>query len=108
MRKAKVFYKEEEAGEIIQDDHGSFTFSYNSLWMIDKDKPAISLTLPKSSQPYHSKFLFPFFFNMLPEGSNKQVACRQLRIDPDDAFGLLIATARNDTIGAVTIKKINL
>lgn len=27
----------------------------------DITKPAISLTLPKSQQKYHSDFLFPFF-----------------------------------------------
>jgi HipA-like protein len=106
MRKAKIFFKGEEAGELIQDDHGNFTFRYNSLWMANNEKPAISLTLPKTSQEYQSNFLFPFFFNMLPEGSNKQVVCRHVRIDPDDDFGLLLATAQYDTIGAVTVQKI--
>ena len=106
MRKAKVFYKREEAGELTQKDDGSFTYRYTNLWMADKDKPAISLTLPKTSQEYHSKYLFPFFFNMLPEGSNKEVVCRLMRIDRDDYFGLLLTTAQFDTIGAVTVKKI--
>src|SRR3990167_4483593 len=105
MRKAKIFYKGEDAGELSQQDDGSFTYRYNTLWLATKEKPAISLTLPKNSREYHSKYLFPFFFNMLPEGSNKQVACRHLRIDPDDYFGLLLATAQYDTIGAVTVKK---
>ena len=43
---------------------------------------------------------------MLPEGSNKQVVCKLMRIDPDDYFGLLLTTAQNDTIGAVTVIKI--
>jgi serine/threonine-protein kinase HipA len=55
---------------------------------------------------YHSKHLFPFFYNMLPEGSNKQVVCRFWRIDEDDYFGLLLTTAKNDTIGAVTVSTI--
>lgn len=106
MRKATVFYKEEDAGELTQHDDGSFTFRYNDLWMADKNKPAISLTLPKKLQEHHSKFLFPFFFNMLPEGSNKEIVCRLMRIDQDDYFGILITVAQHDTIGAVTVKKI--
>ncbi len=106
MRRAVVYYKGEDAGELIQADDGSFIFRYSQLWMADKAKPAISLTLPKTATEYHSKYMFPFFFNMLPEGSNKQAACRQLRIDKDDTFGLLVATAQYDTIGAVTLKKI--
>jgi serine/threonine-protein kinase HipA len=43
---------------------------------------------------------------MLPEGSNKQVVCRFCRIDEDDYFGLLLATAKGDTIGAVTVETI--
>jgi serine/threonine-protein kinase HipA len=43
---------------------------------------------------------------MLPEGSNKQVACKLNRIDPEDSFGLLMVTAKNDSIGAVRVIKI--
>ena len=106
MRKAAVYYKDEEAGELTQHNDGSFTFHYLQIWRADKNKPAISLTLPKTNPEYHSKYLFPFFFNMLPEGSNKEVACRLLRIDRNDYFGLLMNIAQLDTIGAVTIKKI--
>ncbi|HMG08377.1 MAG TPA: HipA N-terminal domain-containing protein, partial [Mucilaginibacter sp.] len=75
------------------------------FWVDDADKPAICLTLPKTSTEYESEFLFPFFYNMLPEGSNKQVVCKLNRIDQTDYFGLLLTTAKNDTIGAVTIIK---
>ena len=43
---------------------------------------------------------------MLPEGSNKQVVCKLNRIDWDDHFGLLMSTAKNDSIGAVRVIKI--
>lgn len=108
MRKAKILYKDEEAGVLTQHDNGSFTFSYNDNWVADINKPGISLTLPKTGQAFHSKFLFPFFYNMLPEGSNKQVACKLNRIDQADYFGLLMATARHDSIGAVRVVKIDL
>ena len=106
MRQAKILYKDIEAGLLIQHDNGFFTFRYNDTWMNDTSKPGISLTLPKVKQEYHSKYLFPFFFNMLPEGSNKQVVCKYNRIAKNDYFGLLITTAKSDTIGAVRVIKI--
>ncbi|MEI8085857.1 MAG: HipA N-terminal domain-containing protein [Paludibacter sp.] len=105
MREAKVLFKDEEAGILTQHDDGSFTFSYHDIWLANKDKPSISLTLPKSEQQFHSKFLFPFFFNMLPEGSNKQVICKLNKIDTADDFGLLMITAKYDSIGAVRVIK---
>ena len=106
MRVAKVLFKDEEAGMLTQFDDGSFSFRYNDNWMVNGNKAAISLTMPKSQQEYRSEYLFPFFFNMLPEGSNKQVVCRTMRIDKDDYFGLLLTTAKYDTIGAVRVVKI--
>ncbi len=106
MRKAGVYFKEEEVGNLIQHDEGSFTFRYNDDWMMNNDKPSISLTFPKNQQEYNSNFLFPFFYNMLPEGTNKQVVCKYNKIDSDDYFGLLMITAKNDSIGAVRIVKI--
>ena len=76
------------------------------MWMADSEKNGISLTFPKSKKDFFSKTLFPFFYNMLPEGSNKQVICKQNRIDKNDYFGLLTTTAKNDSIGAVTVVKI--
>ena len=107
MRAAKIFFKEHEAGILTQQDDGTFTFQYNSLWVDDSSKPAISLTLPKIAEPYYSRYLFPFFYNMLPEGSNKQIVCQLNRLDKTDYFGLLLTIAKTDTIGAVTVSKIN-
>ena len=105
MRKAKILFREEEAGIITQYDDGFFTFRYHDSWMADNSKPGISLTLPKAEREFHSKFLFPFFYNMLPEGSNKQVVCKLNKIDLTDYFGILMTTAQYDSIGAVRVIK---
>jgi len=106
MRQAKILYKDEEAGVLTQNDDGSFVFRYNDAWIADSNKPGISLSLPKIEQEYYSKFLFPFFYNILPEGSNKQIVCKHNRIDKDDYFGLLITTAKYDSVGAVRVIKL--
>ena len=105
MRQDEIHVKGERAGMLIQHDDGSFTFRYDDQWVLGKGKASISLTLPKRKQEYHSEHLFPFFYNMLPEGTNKQVVCKLMRIDEDDYFSLLINTARYDVIGAVTVIK---
>jgi serine/threonine-protein kinase HipA len=107
MRKAIVLYKKEPAAELHQLDDGTFVFHYLDAWFTNDRKPAISLTLPKKKQEYKSTTLFSFFFNMLPEGTNKQSVCFQNRIDEKDDFGLLLITAVNNTIGAVTVEKID-
>jgi HipA-like protein len=107
MRQAEIYYKGEKAGMLTQHDDGSFTYRYDDQWMADRSRPSISLTLPKSRQDHQAPHLFPFFFNMLPEGTNKQVVCRLMRVDRDDYFSLLTITAQYDAIGAITVKKIN-
>jgi len=106
MRQARVLYKGKEAGLLTQADDGSFSFRYSDDWYHAADTPAISLTMPKNQQEYESAHLFPAFYNMLPEGTNKEVVCYELRIDPTDHFGLLMHTARYDSIGAITIEEI--
>jgi serine/threonine-protein kinase HipA len=43
---------------------------------------------------------------MLSEGVNRKLQSIQLKIDEEDNFGLLMATAQYDTIGAITVKPI--
>lgn len=106
MRKLKVYRNKEYAGTLTEESREKYVFKYDDAYFSDTSKPAISLTLPKSQQEYHSPFLFPFFFNMLSEGVNRQLQSRLLKIDEQDNFGLLSATAQYDTIGAITVKPV--
>ena len=104
MRKAAVYRNKTLVGTLTEESRQSYVFRYDNDWFKDNLKPAVSLTMPKNQQEFNSNYLFPFFFNMLSEGVNKQLQCRQLQIDENDNFGLLLATAQYDTIGAITIK----
>jgi serine/threonine-protein kinase HipA len=106
MRKAAVYRNGIFAGILMEENRKRYIFKYEKIYFDDIKMPAISLTLPKNKQEYTSEVLFPFFFNMLSEGVNRKLQSTQLRIDEDDSFGLLMATAQSDTIGAVTVKPI--
>ena len=105
MRSAKAYYKNELAGVLSQLDDGNYVFSYVERWFSDVSKPSISLTLPKSKIEFQSSILFPFFFNLIPEGVNKRLVCSKKRIDLDDYFGILLEVANGDNIGAVKVIK---
>lgn len=107
MRKAEVYRNGVLAGILTEGLDRTFEFQYISEYFNDSSKPAISLTLPKDRLAFVSAYLFPVFYNMLSEGANRIVQSRQLKIDKNDFFGLLLATAQYDTIGAITIKPIN-
>lgn len=106
MRQAQVFSNGVLAGVLTETDSRKYIFCYDDSFLIDERQTAISLSLPKSQREFSSETLFPFFFNMLSEGTNKAIQCQTLKIDENDTFGLLLATAHTDTIGAITVKKI--
>jgi len=106
MRKAAVYLRGEFAGELTEVSRNEYVFRYETNYFNNSDKPDISILLNKSQQEYRSSYLFPFFFNMLSEGSNRLVQSRMLGIDENDHFGILLATAQHDVIGAVTVKSI--
>jgi len=106
MRAVKVFSHNILTGILTENNDGSFTFHYEDNYYKNPEYSSISLTLPKTQQKFHSNTLFPFFFNILSEGVNKQIQSRIFKTDEEDSFGLLMALEKNDIIGAVTIEKI--
>ncbi len=106
MRILEIYRNGVLAGTLTEEDRHHYVFRYDDRYFYDPATPSISLTLPKVQREYRGSFLFPFFFNMLSEGVNRKLQCTQLRIDEEDHFGLLAATAQYDTIGAVTVKPV--
>ncbi len=106
MRRGIVYYNKVTAGEIIEEVN-NYTFIYDSVYFINTNLPAISVTIPKTKQSHQSPILFPFFYNMLSEGSNRKTQCRILKIDETDDFGLLLKTGANETVGAITVEEKN-
>ena len=106
MRVLEVYRNGIFAGILTEENRKKFVFRYDDAYYNDTSNAAISLTIPKTQQEYNSEYLFPFFFNMLSEGVNRELQNKQLKIDEEDNFGLLMATARYDTIGAITVKPV--
>lgn len=106
MRTLEIYRNGVLAGTLIEENTQQYVFSYDNAYFDDANKTGISLTLPKTKKEYRSEFLFPVFFNMLSEGVNRNLQSTQWRIDEEDNFGFLAATAQYDTIGAITVKPI--
>lgn len=106
MRRALVLLNNVVAGKLTETDDMHYIFQYEDSFLSDINNRAISLAFPKRKEEYVSDELFPFFYNMLSEGANKTLQCQSLKIDENDSFGLLLATAKYDTIGAITIEEL--
>ena len=105
-RAAKIYIKGLYAGILEEIDTNHYSFRYDDTYFYNSDAPAVSLTMPKTEKEYSSPYLFPVFYNMTSEGDNRIIQSRSLHIDERDDFGILLATAHTDTIGAITVQQI--
>lgn len=103
MRKCKVYINGIEAGILSETESPrEYSFKYHGDYL-DKKLPPVSLSMPLREDTYRSSVLFPYFFNLLSEGENRVMQSSLYHIDKDDDFGILLATAQSDTVGAVTV-----
>ena len=107
MSRLSVYIKGIYAGELEKKGAQGYVFTYDEAYRTDSGLPALCLNMPKSQAVYESERLFPVFANMLAEGYNRRLQSRTMRIDENDDFALLAATATYDTIGAITVKPID-
>jgi serine/threonine-protein kinase HipA len=102
LRRAKVKYNDQVAGYLSETATG-YRFQYDPAYL--RTGQPISVSLPLREEPYESRDLFSFFRGLLPEGWYLAIVSATAKIDAQDAFGILLATT-SDTIGAVTVHKI--
>jgi HipA-like protein len=103
--KGLVYYNGIEAG-VLEKQDGAYIFQYLPEYLSKPGARPVSITLPMQVREFRSEHLFPFFANMLSEGVNKRLQCVKWKIDERDYFSLLLKTAQEETIGAVTVKPI--
>lgn len=101
MRQAKIYYQDQEAGLLTENDEG-YEFVYLPAYLSISDAHAISLTLPLQETAFKSQVLFPFFDGLIPEGWLLDVALRNTDISVLDRMSLLLLCCK-DCIGAVSV-----
>ena len=104
-RAGRIFRRDSLAG-IVEEVAGGYRFTYDRDYLRGSALPAISLTLPKRSEPYDAPVLFPCLVALLAEGALAEVQCRQLRLDERDLFGRLLKTCASDVIGSLRIEEV--
>ena len=101
MRQAEVFYGNQLAGIISENDE-NYLFQYDESYLNFPNAKPVSLTLPLQEEPFESKILFPFFDGLIPEGWLLNIAVDNWKISPRDRFGLLLTLCK-DCIGCVSV-----
>lgn len=101
MRKANIFYKDQLAGILTENDMG-YEFRYLPEYLASEVAKPISLTLPLQKEAFVSSVLFPFFDGLIPEGWLLDIALRNTDITMLDRMSLLL-TCCKDCIGAVSV-----
>lgn len=101
MRQANVFYKDQWAGVLTENDAG-YEFHYLPEYLSLETAKAVSLTLPLQKEAYTNFTLFPFFDGLIPEGWLLDVALRNTDISILDRMSLLLICCK-DCIGAVSV-----
>lgn len=104
LRMANVYVQDIYAGQIRETDMG-YEFEYDEVYLDDELSLSISLSLPLQKEIYISKYLFPFFDGLIPEGWLLDVVINNWKVDNRDRFGLLMLSCR-DCIGDVHIEPV--
>jgi serine/threonine-protein kinase HipA len=103
IRKARVFKNGTIVGYLLAYKK-YFVFLYDKDY-IKNGGTSIAISLPKNIKSFHSKYMFPFFSGLLPEGKNKTNISQSLLLNPNNKFAMLLELAQKETIGNITIQE---
>lgn len=76
-------------GQLTQDEHGELGFVYSAGWLARDEAPALSVSLPKRTEPFSRRECRPFFGGLLPEESQRDAAAAALGVSRSNEFALL-------------------
>lgn len=99
--KTDVYLWDKRAGLLERTDKG-YRFTYYRGYLSSQNVQPVSLSFPLTEKAYESESLFPFFLGLIPEGWLLDLTSKILKIDPENAFDILLATC-GDCIGAVKV-----
>jgi len=87
-RSLDVYLKDRKAGELIQGEDGSLTFTY-AINYLATDPVALSVSLPLREAPFVDRIARPFFSGLLPDEKARRRLAAALGVSSGNAFGLL-------------------
>lgn len=99
--RAKIYFNEMFAGTLEKFEN-DYSFTYDRDYLENENAVPISINFPLKKESYKSEELFPFFVGLIPEGWLFELDSKALKIDPNDYFGMLLATCK-DCVGAVSV-----
>jgi serine/threonine-protein kinase HipA len=100
-RRAVVSLSNRRVGLLVETTWGS-RFTYDRRYVERAGARPLSPKMPVRSEPYETSGLLPFFENLLPEGAQLEIVARHRGLNPQDKFGILLATLPS-SIGDVQI-----
>lgn len=104
MRIAKVYVCDKEAGLLSERVFGKeYVFEYIDGYA----GLPVSLTMPIEQKFYSFNYFPPFFDGLLPEGHQLEGLLKHGKVDRNDYFSQLML-AGSDTVGAVSVKEVEL
>ena len=102
MRTLAVWWDGAIAGFLTADRHGAMRFAYDGGWLADPAAPALSVSLPKRSEPFPPRQSRPFFEGLLPEGAQRDAVAAALGVSRANEFRLLERLG-GEVAGALTL-----
>lgn len=81
-------------------------YTEDALHQYPLGTPLLSLSLPVVNRRYTQGIVRPFLDGLLPEGEARRLIARDVKVRPDDTFGLIEALGR-DCAGAMVIQPVD-
>ncbi len=102
IKSLSVWWAGAVVGALRIDENGDLTFDYNTRWLAEPAKLAISVSLPKRAEPFGRREARPFFAGLLPEEGQREAVARALGVSKGNDFRLLEQLG-GDVAGALTL-----
>lgn len=87
-RSLDVYLKDRKAGELLQGEDASLTFTYDSDYLAT-DPVALSVSLPLREESFVDHIARPFFSGLLPDEKARRRLASALGVSSGNSFGLL-------------------
>lgn len=102
IKSLSVWWEGAVVGALRIDEHGDLAFAYGEEWLAAPQKPAVSISLPKRTEPFDRRQTRPFFAGLLPEEGQRAAVARALGVSEANDFRLLEQLG-GDVAGALTL-----